>query len=689
MALRAAVKRALRPFILALWRPGLGAGCGDSACSGLFRCRRAASERALLSTRAAKLAALAAQRRADGSRGLPARRAWRRLRRAGDRGDQAALSAVWQVWVRAPCGVAGEELWQALSRWQERQQLTEAVFEAAVDPGRPPGERAAIGEFCSRHDLAPHDPVRRALFYVLTGQTDQHRAANPDGRLLATGYGLSGEPTRAALRSALASAGGLDVVRVVGGGDPGRCGPLTAEERDYLTGHLVSRRDWAGLWRVVRDLPLAEAVAAARLFSDGWRPAGETGAAPLGLLRRAEAGAVARSAGELAKPTVIDVKIRRPAWDTVVRGSFSPDGRRLLVAVADLLYQGVQVYDLPSGSLLERHDYPGTVVPPAVVHLGGSFLVVGNRDNQVWELVRYADGQPHVYYWSGHPMTAAPHPARLVVLEHLRLHRPEQLRLRLYDASGAMLSESRIAAGELLGYGIAAEPVSGRMVVSGRGSLRVLAADGSAVIAVAPGLPSFDVACFTGPDSVVAVNQQSGHLGRYQIVGSSLELRVTRPYRTPSPRGSASLAAIPGRCEVAVSSIGGVRYYDAATLARKDHPDELGDCAGDEFWGSAGGRSRPLSMRDKSGRPFVRLIWGDDIARELAGRPMGSMKPADLATVTTARRGPAPEGARPFLELMRDCLELRLATDAGLADAGPAVGGADDFALGVAGERPG
>jgi hypothetical protein len=610
---------------------------------------------------------------------------------AGDRGDQAALSAVWQAWVRAPGGAAGEELWQALSRWQERQQLTEAVFAAAVDPGRPPGERAAIVEFCSQHDLVPHDPVRRALFCVLTGQTDQHRAADPDGRLLATGYGLSDEPTRAALRSALASAGDLDVVRVVGVGDPGRGGPLTAEERDYLTGHLVSRRDWAGLWRVVRGLPLAEAVAAARLFGDEWRPPGETDAALLGLLRRAEAEAVAQSAGELAKPAVIDVEIRRPAWDTVVRGSFSPDGRRLLVAVADLAYRGVQVYDLPSGSLLERHDYQGTVVPPAVVHLGGPFLVVGNRDNEVWELVRYADGQSDVFYRSGNPMTAAPHPAGLVVLEHLRLHQPEQLRLRLYDASGAMLSNSRIAVGGLLGYGnrIAAEPVSGRIVVSGKGNLRVLAADGSAVIAVAPGLPPFDVACFTGPDSVVAVNQQSGHLGRYQIVGSSLELRATRPYSTPSPRGSASLAAIPGRGEVAVSSIGGVRYYDAATLARKDHPDELGGCAGDEFWGSAGGRSRALSMRDKSGRPFVRVIWGDDMARELAGRPMGSMKPADLATAAAARCGQVPEGAWPFLELMRDCLELRFAADAGLADAGLAAGGADDVALGVAGERPG
>ena len=341
----------------------------------------------LSARRAAWLAARAARRRSDGSLGPLARLAWRRLVRAGDRGHQAAISAVWAAWVRAPIGAAGAEFWEALSRWREPQGLAEDVFEAAADPERAPAQRAAIGDFCRQHGLTPRDAVRRAMFYVLTGQTAQHGAEDPDGRLLAVGYGLSAEPTRHALRSALASAGDLDVVRVVGG----HAGQLTAEERGYLSRQLVSRRDWAGLWHLARDLPLTEAVAAMRLLRDGWEPGGESDRALFSQLARADPEAIARSAEELAKPTVIDLE----TGDLVLRGSFSPDGRRLLVSVCGpgTPYAGVRVYDLPSGSLVERHDNPGRTAPDAVVHLGSSFLVVGHRIEVVWELVRYAGGQ--------------------------------------------------------------------------------------------------------------------------------------------------------------------------------------------------------------------------------------------------------------------------------------------------------
>jgi hypothetical protein len=250
----------------------------------------------LSARRAAWLAARAARRRSDGSRGPLAWLAWRQLVRAGDQGRQDAISAVWAAWVRAPTGAAGGEFWEALSRWREPQGLAEDVFEAAADPERVPAERAAIGDFCRQHGLPSQDAIRRAMFWVLTGQAGQHGADDPDGRLLAVGYGLSAEPIRQALRSPLASVGDLDVVRVVGG----HAGQLTAEERGYLSRHLVSHRDWAGLWHLARDLPLTEAVATMRLLRDGWEPGGESDRALFSQLAQADPEAIARSAGEFA-----------------------------------------------------------------------------------------------------------------------------------------------------------------------------------------------------------------------------------------------------------------------------------------------------------------------------------------------------------------------------------------------------
>jgi hypothetical protein len=57
--------------------------------------------------RAVRLGRRARRRRADGSRGFLARRAWQGLVRAGDRGQEAAVEAVWELWLEDP----GDESW--------------------------------------------------------------------------------------------------------------------------------------------------------------------------------------------------------------------------------------------------------------------------------------------------------------------------------------------------------------------------------------------------------------------------------------------------------------------------------------------------------------------------------------------------------------------------------------------------
>jgi hypothetical protein len=236
--------------------------------------------------------------------GWRARRAWQILRNAADAGDQKAIEAVWRAWLR----YRDEERWELLSRWRIPQDLAEAVLAAAVEPYRNAAARAALGEFCARHDLVPDDPVRRVLFFTMTGQHAQHRAADPDGSLLATAYQAADRPARGALRKALAGAGDLDVVRVIAGAGS-RVADMRAEERDYLVGQLAGRRDWPGLWRLARDLPVVEAVAALWLIDERWRPDRQHDRDLFGLLSGIGGDVVRAAGGALTAGGAIRIEV--------------------------------------------------------------------------------------------------------------------------------------------------------------------------------------------------------------------------------------------------------------------------------------------------------------------------------------------------------------------------------------------
>src|SRR5262249_32495320 len=122
-----------------------------------------------------------------------------------------AARATFGVWL----DTLDDEAWDALAGCPARVTW---AFAAAVEPGRLATSREAIGEFCAARGLAPDEPAARALFCVLTGQQAQHRAADPDGSLLAAGYQASSKASQAAVRESLAGAGDLDLVRIVAGG---------------------------------------------------------------------------------------------------------------------------------------------------------------------------------------------------------------------------------------------------------------------------------------------------------------------------------------------------------------------------------------------------------------------------------------------------------------------------------------
>jgi hypothetical protein len=205
--------------------------------------------------------------RQAGRRGWLSGRAWRRLAEAADRGDEAAIEAAWQAWLRNP----GYERWRQLARWRVSAGLTELVCAYALDePAGDAGGPGPLAAFCASHGLTPADPVRRAVFLLLTGQHAQYRAADPGGSLLALGYAAAAGPERERLRAAMAGTAGLDLVRVVVRREPrGQMAALTAEEAGFLAAQLAGRRDWPRLWDLTRNLRVPEAIRAVRMFGDG------------------------------------------------------------------------------------------------------------------------------------------------------------------------------------------------------------------------------------------------------------------------------------------------------------------------------------------------------------------------------------------------------------------------------------
>lgn len=175
---------------------------------------------------AARLVRRAALRRADGSRGLRARWAWRRLVRMCAEGEPA-----------------GQDAMRATAT-----DLSEAdVLDLLA--------------------VAPEEPADRAAYLALIGQQDQRRALDPDGSLLALAYRAAAVEVRERLRTVLAAEGDAEVVRVVVTGDRrDRMADLSPHELDYLGHQLAEHRRWDELRRLVRDLPPARAAATVRLL---------------------------------------------------------------------------------------------------------------------------------------------------------------------------------------------------------------------------------------------------------------------------------------------------------------------------------------------------------------------------------------------------------------------------------------
>ena len=625
---------------------------------------------------AARLMRRAARRRPDGGRGLLARRAWRRLMDRGDHGDANAAEAVWQAFVSGP----DNELWRALSRWWDPRDLTDAVVRAGTDPGRDAAARAAIGAFYDRGGLAPGDAVQRALFYTLTGHTAQYRAADPDGSLLAAAYRGANEPTRTAVRQALAGSRDLDVVEVVAGsGSASRAADLTLGERSYLARQVADRKDWGRLWDLLRDLPLDEALAATALFEDGWRPGPHRERELFARLERwSGPHALADARDALAEGDAVSTAI----YGEPVAGSFSPDGGRLAVATR----AAILVFEIPGMRLADLYELE-EFWPTCLLDTGHAVLACDwdgplGRGERPPALVLCERGRMQALRPRTGAVRVTPHPAGFLVLDGAlganQWHREGAYRLRLCEVGGREIRDVPLAE---LGYrrtargpwAVAVDPVSGKIALGSNG-LRILDRRAGRVLAACevPGSGRITGVCWVGSGWLAATVAHSTRPPRTVDV-----FRLTRAglrhagsggeALMPLPAGSRRTGSlpipVPERDEIAlIKDDGEVAYADVRTLTEIDEPRDLTGRHGSMLWSSPGKRYQALG-----GPGSVEVVSGGLCAvRELAGRPMAGMRPTDLATVSAVLRDALPGSpVRPLLELFQAFLEHRFGADVG------------------------
>ncbi|MCF1592261.1 hypothetical protein [Streptomyces muensis] len=286
----------------------------------------------LTGDRAARLMRRAARRRADGSRGSRARWAWRRLVRACAAGDPVAQETV------------------------RKAELTDLdVLELLA--------------------AAPAQPADRAAYLTLLGQREQRQAMDPDGTLLGLAYWAATGETRGRLRAVLAAEGDGEAVRaVVGAEQRDRVATMSYDELDHLGRRLAEHGRYGELRRLALDLPLAKAVATARLLPPGERAEGSGGCL---------AALAAGSPQELRA-----VQARLPHQKVIrhrkgsAQVSFSPDQAELAISVTELPPETVmprvltETVRLATGDSVLRHSQQGRtpVHVHSILHLGDEIL---------------------------------------------------------------------------------------------------------------------------------------------------------------------------------------------------------------------------------------------------------------------------------------------------------------------------
>jgi hypothetical protein len=653
--------------------------------------------------------------------GAGRRSAWRRLDGAGRQGDQVAVDAVWAEWFGEPL----DPLWMLLDGWHRPAggelhalSLVALGLDSVFDPGQQAAVVAAAGRaghpvaetaqrriltagvpalveaacaaaaaepdgglaaFCRQHRLAPADPTTRVMFFLLTGQDEHRRAADPDGALLAAGYAAAGPGERDRLRAAMVGAGDLDLLRVVAGDRAGWVARVDRAEAGYLVDQLVARRDWDRLWRLATEVSPAGAIGLIRRFPAGWRPGTDRDrrlhdaltAAP----QRIEIGTRAIAAGR--------IRVAGNARDV----AFGTDESRLAVVSHDGPWESgkadatteawVSVYDLPAAECRWRGRLAGPFAALSrVLPVGDRVLAstgLGSQHNHRLDRV-HAGGRAALLTDLYFPTRPRPVPAGFVLTDMSRL---------LFGSADGEVTRA-VRWPEISGQpdvswsSLAADPGSGRLALGGRhlvvldGAGRLLARQ---TIEGPAGTVGTVRLAFTEADRLVSYRQSTGVVAGWQV-------------RRPSPgapgglvAGQAGLhcphhpelAALPAHRLVLVDQ----DWHDSRTLLPVTGPAGL-DPAGCRVIASPSGDSVALAGRQSVLVYRVEpAVWVTDLAH----LPVVGARPADLGRVVAEQARAVRPEVRALLALLRACLEHRFGTDVELAASDAGIG--TDYDVGL------
>ncbi|TYK52556.1 WD40 repeat domain-containing protein [Actinomadura decatromicini] len=549
---------------------------------------------------------------------------------------------------------------------RDRSLVDELCERALTDP--------AAARFCVAHRLAPSDPVRRALFYLLTRQPGQLRALDPDAGLLSLAYAAAPGEDRARVRDAMLTAGDLDLVRVIVGDDRrARFAAMPAAEARYLAERLAVRRDWPALWALVQDLPVTAAIELVRLF-DGWLPRTDEERRLFGLLREADPEAVAAGAASLGglRRTAV------PQASLLFHGrvndvSFAPDGPFLAVAA---MTKAAGVFDLRTAELIARYDAFNSSVG-RVLHLGDGTIVAGEQPNHgqaECRLLRCSPGRVRELHTT---------PGAVTSLALTRRDGSFAAATRSGDLLlGAPGGELRVQPLAELGLGrrqwprlIAAHRGSGRIALLGR-SVHLLDEAAESATTMFPGTALVHAEFLDAENLVCA--RQDGTITRASLRASPDAAYVPEA-RTQVP-GFAGLGVQDRTGRVIVADGSGDLH-----LLRGAELDAVGVLAAPRPGKPTGLTLSPdgefLAVGHRNGRVDLYDLALHTVP-ELIRHPVADLVPRDLGLVEAFAAEPGVGGkARVALDLVRACLEHRFRFDVELGAAERLKAGEHDISL--------
>lgn len=600
---------------------------------------------------------------------------------------QPTLDGLWGECLRNP----GQDLLDALVRWGRpasggpeesfsvialgdepgdgvrEQDLAERLCDAAMADPR-------VAWICRRHEFAPEDPVKRAAFFLLTGQARQYRALDPDGSLLALAYASRPAGERPRIRDAMVAAGELDLVRVMAGERRDRLPAMPDEEARYLGERLAERGEWEEIWALVQDLPLKTGTELFRLFG-GWAPRDPDSRRVFETFRETPPMLVSIAVDSMRSYWI---SAALQASFTIDGGvgdlAFAPDGPYLAAVSRD----GVAgVVDLRTRRLVQRHE---GFAASAVLHAGDGTLIVGEGaggGRSTARLVRCSGDGERTLHESA-PVTSlaltGEDGAFAAGTRDGRLLRGSHGERTVQAVHLGMIGLDR----DDWPRALAAHRASGRLAVLGRRLAVTVPATRQATTVELRG-QRVTRAGFADADTLICADRQGTvtrlHGPRWRRTARTHYLGIGGLGVTPGRGGSA-----PGP-PIVLDREGGLHFLDPATLTTADTWRPPSPASPTGLTVSPGGDFAAVA------HPEGRVDLFDLRVGELPGlvtRPMTGSVPRHLSTVATAltHTGPLMTSATvATLRLLHACLEHRFRFDIEIGDAAPLVAGDYDISL--------